>query len=115
MQQTRTCTRCLMDTTAKDISFFKNGCCNYCTDFKLLLDTEKDKKSSSSRDSFLKKVKNSRGANRYDCIMGLSGGVDSAYSIYLAKNYGLKPLAVHLDNGWNSELAVDNINRLLSI
>ena len=52
--------------------------------------------------------------NEYDCIIGLSGGIDSSYVLYKAVKLGLTPLAVHLDNGWNSELAVDNINRLIT-
>src|SRR6185369_17003957 len=65
------------------------------------------------REAFLERVRREGKGKEYDCIVGLSGGVDSSYVLYQAVRNGLRPLAVHLDNGWNSELAVDNISNLV--
>jgi N-acetyl sugar amidotransferase len=67
----------------------------------------------STKDHFIAKVKESGRGKKYDCIVGVSGGVDSSYVLYLAIKHGLRPLAVHLDNGWNSELATHNIANLV--
>jgi N-acetyl sugar amidotransferase len=63
--------------------------------------------------AFAGQVRRAGAGKRYDCIVGVSGGADSAYALYLAKQQGLRPLAVHMDNGWNSELAVNNIENLV--
>src|SRR5690606_4790455 len=63
--------------------------------------------------NIVKKIRDEGKNKSYDCIMGLSGGVDSTYVAYLAKQHGLRPLAVHFDNGWNSELAVKNIENIV--
>jgi N-acetyl sugar amidotransferase len=115
MSDYRACTRCVMDTTATDIEFDENGVCNYCSGFvsrlgKMCPSTED---RSRLRGAFLEKVKASGKGRDYDCIVGVSGGVDSSYALYLAVEHGLRPLAVHLDNGWNSELAVHNIASLV--
>jgi N-acetyl sugar amidotransferase len=68
---------------------------------------------AAQRDSLLMKVRRDGESKEYDCIVGLSGGVDSSYTLYLAVKNGLRPLAVHLDNGWNSELAAHNISQLV--
>ena len=64
--------------------------------------------------AFLAKVKTAGKGKKYDCIIGLSGGVDSSYVLHLALSEGLRPLAVHMDNNWNSELAVNNIKNLVT-
>lgn len=105
------CSRCLMDTTAEDIFFDKDGICNYCTNFlKRQNKTVKDKKKL---DELILKIKNDGKNKEYDCIVGVSGGVDSSFSLIKACELGLRPLAVHLDNGWNSELAQNNISNLV--
>nr|WP_255700533.1 N-acetyl sugar amidotransferase [Dethiosulfovibrio faecalis] len=110
------CSRCVMDTTARDISFDENGVCNYCTDFLsrsskvLFKDPEARKKEL---DAFVAKVKKDGKGKPYDCIIGVSGGVDSSWVLVKAIELGLRPLAVHMDNGWNSELAQNNISNLV--
>jgi N-acetyl sugar amidotransferase len=104
-----------MDTTAKDIFFDENGICNYCKFYERLVlglqETQKDQ--SLLLQNFVKKIKSKGKGKKYDCIIGVSGGVDSSWVLVQAKKLGLKPLAVHLDNGWNSELAQQNIENLV--
>lgn len=109
------CTRCVMDTSARDIVFDGNGVCNYCSDFSIVLEKAMLSVADSiaAKDQFIAKVKESGRGKQYDCIVGVSGGVDSSYALYLAVKHGLRPLAVHLDNGWNSELATHNIANLV--
>ena len=107
------CNRCVMDTSAQNITFDENGYCNFCSEF---LDSINKGYSdlSSNLESFISKVKKDGKGKKYDCIVGVSGGADSSYTLYLAKKYGLRVLAVHMDNGWNSELANNNIETLIS-
>lgn len=107
----RQCVRCVMDTTAKGIHFDENGICNYCTDYT------KDKRIQQYDPQKLavlvEEIKAAGKGNKYDCIVGVSGGVDSSWVLYQAIKLGLRPLAVHMDNGWNSELAQNNIANLI--
>lgn len=116
MSEYRVCTRCVMDTSAEDITFDENGVCNYCTEFVARLDRPHNPELAQFRtmENFLAEVKRSARGKEYHCILGVSGGVDSSYALLLAVQLGLKPLAVHLDNGWNSELASHNIGNLVS-
>ena len=110
------CTRCVMDAHAADAVFNKEGHCNYCTAMLAKLDAYQPtdpKVLDAKLCSFVEKVRLAGRGKRYDCIVGVSGGADSAYALYLAKQHGLRPLAVHMDNGWNSELAVNNIENLV--
>jgi len=104
-----------MDTTDTNISFDKNGVCNHCLDRDFR--TEQFPKNAEEAQSRLQKMAEEiihYGKNRtYDSLIGLSGGLDSSYLLYLAKQVNLKPLVVHFDNGWNSELAVKNIENLV--
>ncbi|WP_345867276.1 LPS biosynthesis protein [Shewanella algae] len=86
--------------------------CNYC-DAMINADIQ-ELLTDSERTSFIDKVKISGKNKPYDCIIGLSGGLDSSYALHLAVKEGLRPLAVHMDNGWNSELAQNNIANLVS-
>ena len=115
MPEYQVCTRCVMDTTATDIVFDKNGICNFCTDFLVKLKHTQERVADhlTNRDKFISRVKAHGKGKDYDCIVGVSGGVDSSYALYLAAKNGLKPLAVHLDNGWNSELSSHNIANLV--
>lgn len=111
------CTRCVMDTTAKDISFDEHGVCNYCTYFEEHVNDvvfESEEERSVRRKQFIQQVKAAGKGKPYDCVMGLSGGVDSSYALHLALEEGLRPLAVHMDNNWNSELAANNIKNLVA-
>ena len=102
-----------MDTTAKNITFDVNGNCNFCSDFLFTIENGHTN-LSAKLDSFIAQVKKDGKNKQYDCIVGVSGGVDSSYALYLAKEYDLRVLAVHMDNGWNSELATNNIESLIS-
>ena len=111
----RRCSHCVMDTTDPEITFDEDGVCNHCLQYAAL--TKRyvfDGKVGEERlAQIVARIKTDGRRSRYDCIMGVSGGVDSTYSVYLAKRWGLRPLAIHLDNGWDSELAVKNIERVL--
>ena len=100
-----------MDTTAENIIFDTNGVCNFCKDFqKKQTSLIKNKKNI---EELVENIKHDGKNKRYDCIIGVSGGVDSSFSLIKACDLGLRPLAVHLDNGWNSELAQNNISKLI--
>jgi N-acetyl sugar amidotransferase len=116
MTNNQVCTRCVMDTSAADITFDAQGVCSYCTDFLTRLDAARRKVSDSQAhaDDFVAQVKADGKGRDYDCVVGVSGGVDSSYALLLAVERGLRPLAVHLDNGWNSELATHNITNLVT-
>lgn len=110
------CSLTVMDNIADpDISFDEQGISNYYYDFK---EAEKNLFTGAAGEAKLHQLVNAikeRGnGKKYDCLIGLSGGVDSTYVAYLVKKLGLRPLAVHLDNGWNSELAVKNIENIIS-
>ncbi len=111
------CTLTVMDNIADpDITFDEKGVCNYYYEYKeaenkMVL---QGKAGEEKLAELVKKVKNDGQGKAYDCLIGLSGGVDSTYVAYLTKKLGLRPLAVHLDNGWNSELAVKNIENIIS-
>jgi N-acetyl sugar amidotransferase len=112
------CTRCMMNTSIdKLIKFNDQGLCNHCQRYDQLVRSRvvSDGQSSVELNKLVTKIKNAARGGRYDCIIGLSGGVDSTYVAYFAKELGLKPLAVHFDNGWNSELAVKNIENTLRL
>ncbi|ASC64862.1 ExsB family protein [Achromobacter denitrificans] len=111
------CTRCVMDTSDPDISFDAEGICNHCRQYDAMVRGIVDKATAGGREAELTKIaeqiKATGKGKDYDCIMGLSGGVDSSYVAYTAKRLGLRPLAVHFDSGWNSELAVHNIENIV--
>lgn len=106
------CNRCIMDTTDPDIIFDDNGNCNHCNSY-LGQEIKSAKENEDHLQKVIDEIKSVGKNNKYDCIIGVSGGVDSTYVAYEVKKRGLKPLAVHLDNGWDSELAVSNIQKTL--
>lgn len=112
------CAMSVMDTIADpDITFDDKGICNYYYEYqqaekKHLLKGDEGKKRLESE---FKKIKDADNSSKYDCILGLSGGVDSTYLCLLAKEHDLNPLLVHFDNGWNSELAQHNIENTVKI
>jgi N-acetyl sugar amidotransferase len=111
------CTKTVMDTIGDpDITFDKNGICNYFYEFSEKLKVRVPSKDIANEKlgQIVKAMKKAGKGKQYDCIIGISGGVDSTYTAYLVKKLGLRPLAVHLDNGWNSELAVKNIENILN-
>ncbi|HEV3411062.1 MAG TPA: N-acetyl sugar amidotransferase [Puia sp.] len=113
----RQCAMTVMDTIADPrISFDTRGVCNYYYEFKT---AEKERvftgqEGERKLKELTERIKKDGNGKQYDSIMGLSGGVDSSYVAYQAKRLGLRPLAVHFDNGWNSELAVMNIENIVS-
>lgn len=112
----RICNRCIMDTTDPEIHFDEQGNCNHCTEF---LETRsrysyQGKESDQALATLLQEIKRKGKGRSYDCIVGLSGGVDSSYTAWKAKELGLRVLAVHLDNGWNSIEANQNIKNIAS-
>lgn len=113
---TQVCSRCVMDSSAGLISFDSDGHCNYCTEFLQRAGSqlfEDPVVRDRHLTSLVEQIKSENRGRRYDCIMGLSGGVDSSFAIARAVDLGLRPLVVHMDNGWNSELAQHNIEHLV--
>ena len=110
----KVCNRCLMDTSDPEIKFDDNGYCNHCTTYFLELPNRVwfGRESKNQLEALVQNIKEKKNKT-YDCLIGLSGGTDSSYVAFLVKKFGLNPLAVHLDNGWNSELAVKNIETLV--
>lgn len=104
-----------MDTSDPDITFDEKGICNHCNDFEHRLKPHwmPNELGKKKLDELVAKIKEDTKNERYNCIIGLSGGVDSSYLAYVAKKkLGLNPLAVHVDAGWNSDEAVSNIENL---
>jgi len=104
-----------MDTSDHEIIFDSNGICNHCE--SAINRMNKQLLSNDKRNEYLQslvlRIKKDGMKKDYDCIIGVSGGVDSTMVAYKVKKLGLRPLAVHFDNGWNSELAVDNIKKTI--
>lgn len=109
------CTRCIMDTTDAEILFDEEGVCNHCTEyFKLAPNyVYQGEKSDDALKTLVAQIKKDGANSDYDCLVGVSGGVDSSYVAYLSKQLGLRILAFHFDNGWNSELAVKNVENIV--
>lgn len=114
MTKVRICSRCVMDETVPDITFDNDGICNLCTDAVLKIKSEvfTGEEGQTKINELVNKISRST-SKKYNCIIGVSGGVDSSYVAYLAKDLGLNPLAIHLDNGWNTDTSVKNIKKIL--
>ncbi|HEV2479889.1 MAG TPA: N-acetyl sugar amidotransferase [Puia sp.] len=112
----RQCAISVMDTIADpDITFDENGISNYYYEYEKAAATlHPGEEGWNLLEGIAARIKEEGKDQPYDCIMGLSGGVDSTYVAYMAKKLGLRPLAVHFDNGWNSELAVKNIENIVN-
>jgi N-acetyl sugar amidotransferase len=111
------CARCVMDSVAdKSIGFNEDGICSHCQRYDELISTRvfKGVEAENALNTLVNQISAAGKSKPYDCLIGVSGGVDSTYVAYLVKKLGLRPLAVHFDNGWNSELAVSNIEKVLS-
>lgn len=108
----RVCKRCLMDETAASVVFDDEGVCNYCRKHDLLLTSYPQDENERRRrlDHLLGEIKRKGYGKRYDCIVGISGGTDSTYTLKRACEAGLRPLAVFFDNGWSTEISVSNIH-----
>ncbi|MEM7102345.1 MAG: N-acetyl sugar amidotransferase [Bacteroidota bacterium] len=113
----RQCAISVMDTIADpDITFDEKGICNYYHEFKAAVKAHVFEGEAGEKKlaETVKTIKKRAGGSQYDCILGLSGGADSSYMAVLAKQLGLNPLVVHFDYGWNTELAVNNIEQLVT-
>lgn len=110
------CTNCVMDTSDPNITFDERGWCDYCRNFykNIVLDWRPDKEGEKMISRVIDKIKEEGKGRDYDCLIGISGGVDSSYVVYLAKEkFGLRPLIFHVDTGWNSQESVNNVTRLI--
>lgn len=110
------CANCVMDTTDSMITFDERGVCDHCRNFytNILPHWHTDERGWGEIQETARKIKRAGRGKQFDCIMGLSGGVDSSYLAYVAKEkLGLRPLVLHVDTGWNSQVSVNNIEQLL--
>jgi N-acetyl sugar amidotransferase len=110
------CNNCVMDTTDSQISFDDQGVCDHCTTFYSDIEPKwhPDEKGWLEIQAVAEKIKAAGKGKDFDCIIGMSGGIDSSYLTYLAKEkLGLRPLVFHVDAGWNSQIAVNNIEKIV--
>jgi N-acetyl sugar amidotransferase len=111
------CSRCVMDTNDDpEIIFDKEGHCNYCTAYYIQksTNTKDPEQLRAELDRIISRIRSEKSNSKYDCMIGVSGGADSMYAVHLLVTMGLRPLVVHYDNGWDSELAVKNIEVMLN-
>jgi N-acetyl sugar amidotransferase len=110
------CTNCVMDTSDPGIRFDEQGRCDHCINFyqNTLAKWHPDDKGRAILEKKVARIKERGRSRDYDCIIGVSGGADSSYLVYLAKEkLGLRPLVFHVDGGWNSQIAVNNIEKII--
>jgi N-acetyl sugar amidotransferase len=110
------CSNCIMDTSDSNIEFDATGRCDYCNNFfsSILPNWHTDAQGEREIMAQVEQVKRAGRGRDHDCILGISGGVDSSYLAYLAKEkFGLRPLIFHVDAGWNSQQAVNNIEKVV--
>ena len=109
------CKSCVMDTSDEDITFDENGVCMRCNEYKdrILPEWNHGRGHEKELKSLISQIKKSGKGKQYDCILGLSGGLDSSYLLHLAvKEWGLRPFVFHIDAGWDLPVATENIRRL---
>lgn len=113
--QYQICKRCVMDTSDMDIVFDNNGYCQHCTNYLSTISHSAFDKDTANEllSSMIAQIKERGKGLPYDCLVGISGGVDSCYTAYLCHKWGLRPLLLHMDNGWNSEISVVNIRKMI--
>lgn len=112
----RICSRCIMDTSDPHIVFDNQGTCCYCHNFDLAIkpNWRTSEKEQDTLAALATKIRQQGEGKDFDCIIGLSGGLDSSYTAYIAKEkMGLRPLLFHVDAGWNTDQAVGNIEKLV--
>lgn len=109
------CTRCIYDERVASITFDEKGVCNYCKQIDDLVAQYGTgaKKGEDELMRIVEQIKIDGKGKKYDCVIGVSGGTDSSYMVFMALNWGLRPLAVHYDNTWNSAIATENIRKVL--
>lgn len=114
-RQYQICTRCIMDTSNVDIEFDEDGICNHCREYETF--TKKFIYTGGQGELRLREliadIKSKGRGKKYDCVVGVSGGVDSTYAVFLAHHLGLRPLAVVVDNGYDTEIAKTNVEKTL--
>jgi len=116
MRPYQICSQCVMDTTDSHIVFDARGVCDHCNNYRsnVLPHWHADETGLARLNRDVEKIKKEGAGKDFDCILGMSGGVDSSYLTYLAKEkLGLRPLVFHVDAGWNSQIAVNNIEMLV--
>lgn len=111
------CTNCVMDTTDSRITFDADGVCDHCRTFydKVLPTWHTDERGARELRALAERIKTAGKGKDFDCIIGMSGGIDSSYLTYIATEFGLRPLVFHVDAGWNSQEAVNNIEKLVDL
>jgi N-acetyl sugar amidotransferase len=111
----KVCSRCIYDERVASISFDEHGVCNYCHQVDQLKADFGTGTPEGERqlEEIIAGIKREGRRKKYDCVIGVSGGTDSSYMVYLAKSWGLRPLAVHYDNTWNTAIATENIRKVL--
>lgn len=116
MNNYQVCTKCIYDSNVTGISFNTDGICNYCDQIESLIKKYNTGKIEGENyfKKIVEKIKKSGEKKKYDCIIGVSGGTDSSYLLLKAKDWGLRPLAVHYDNTWNTAIATENIRKVTS-
>ena len=110
------CVNCVMDSTDSNIVFDDNGVCDHCNTFytKIQPYWHTDERGLNALESLVDKIKKEGKGKDFDCMMGMSGGIDSSYLLYkMVSDFGLRPLVFHVDAGWNSQIAVNNIEKLV--
>jgi N-acetyl sugar amidotransferase len=112
----KNCKKCVMDESNLNLDIDENGICIYCREAEKKLHRYKytNEEEQKNLQEFSKSIR-LRTQGKYDCVHGLSGGVDSSYIALLAMDMGLNPLCVHFDNGWNSNTAVKNIRKIIDV
>ncbi|MBU0764995.1 MAG: adenine nucleotide alpha hydrolase, partial [Bacteroidetes bacterium] len=112
----RVCTRGVWDSTVPGVIFDENGESNYSKMFDAMAKAyPRGEKGKKEWENIVNEIKRKGKNKKYDCVIGVSGGTDSSYLLHLARaEYGLRPLAVNLDNGWNSDISVKNIKKVTS-
>jgi N-acetyl sugar amidotransferase len=115
MRPYRVCSNCVMDTSDSRITFDAQGVCDHCRTFyaKVKPNWHADERGERELRALVEKIKASGQGKDFDCIIGMSGGIDSSYLTYIATEFGLRPLVFHVDAGWNSQEAVNNIEKLV--
>lgn len=112
---TKVCSRCVYNNLTPSIKFDDQGVCNYCHDHDALCQQfPGGSQGEKAFNQIVDNIKQQGKRNQYDVVVGVSGGCDSSYLLHLAKEYGLRPLAVHYDNTWNSAIATQNIHSVLN-
>lgn len=112
----RMCTRCIMDTSDPEITFDDDGVCNHCHRYAFMEQrlVPPAEQREARLAALVDRIKAAGRGREYDCVIGLSGGVDSTYVAWQVRELGLRAVAVHLDNGWDSELAVKNVENIVT-